>query len=268
MGLPRYDAAIGGVRVSGPYSVPEVYALVLLSCLAAAMMWMQLRRQFLLGGLAVAVITTGIALSYFRAAWIGGLFIMVGSLGIRRYRYGRMITVFSIALALGYFAFTQLETDSGTFAVRVSNTTNVSGRLATYETAFRVLKTAPLFGVGVGQYSSAVIRVDPASVAGVEAVPFPHSSYLGILAEQGIVGFLALVAVTFAVFKMIRALSQRARAPADALLVTTVAVAGIGYLIMSLTLAMLSYGPSNSFFMVLLGLATGRLDHLQSHEYR
>jgi O-antigen ligase len=170
--------------------------------------------------------------------------------------------VFAVGLALAYVVFGQLETQSSTFATRVNNTTNITGRLATFETAFALFKTAPLFGVGVNQYNNAVSNVLPATVGGVQAVPFPHSSYLGILAEQGIIGFAALLAVTFGVLGVVRALGRRARAPADVLLATTLAVAGVAYLIMSLTLEMLPYGPSNAFFMVLVGLAAGRVDHL------
>jgi hypothetical protein len=36
--------------------------------------------------------------------------------------------------------------------------------------------------------------------------------------------------------------------------------AAAGYLIMSLTLTMLPYGPSNAFFAALLGITVGRLN--------
>jgi O-antigen ligase len=263
-GTPRFDLSINAVRVSGPYPVPEVYALVLVLSLAATMMWLQLRHQFVLGSLAVGVIGVGVALSYFRSAWIAAVFVLIGSLGIRRYRYGRMVAVFTVSIAFGYVVFSQLEARSNTFATRVGNTTNIEGRFATYDTAFALFKTAPLFGVGVNEYTDSVNKVFPVTVAGVAAVPFPHSSYLGILAEQGIVGFSALMAVTFGVLGVVRALGRRARTPADALLATTLTVAGLGYLIMSLTLTMLPYGASSSFLMVLVGLAAGRIDALES----
>ena len=38
----------------------------------------------------------------------------------------------------------------------------------------------------------------------------------------------------------------------------------VGYLLMSLTLTMLPYGPSNNFFLLMLGLVAARLDTLDS----
>lgn len=263
-GTPRFDTAISAVRVSGPYQVPEIYALVLVLSLAATMMWLQLRRAVFVGAAAAGVITAGIYLSYFRSAWIAAALVLVGSVGIRRRRYGRLIVAVLVAGVAGYVLFGQLEGTSSTFATRVNNTTNINGRLATYKTAFELFKTAPVFGVGVNQYPDAVNRVLPASVSGVSAVPFAHSSYLGILAEQGIIGFFALMAVTLAAVRMVRTLGQLARSRIDVLLTTALVVAGVGYLIMAVTLDMLPYAPSNAFLMVLLGLGAGRIDLLAS----
>jgi O-antigen ligase len=263
-GTPRADVAIGTIRVSGPYQVPEIYGLVLVLSLAATMMWLQLRRSLFVGSTAAAVLCVGIYLSYFRSAWIAAALVLVGSVGIRRRRYGRLLVAALVAGVVGYIAFGQLEGSSTTFATRATNTTNINGRLATYKTAYKLFKTAPLFGVGVNQYPDAVNRVLPASVSGVQAVPFAHSSYLGVLAEQGVVGFFALMAVTIAAVRLIHRLGQLARSRLDVLLTTTLVVAGVGYLIMGLTLDMLPYSPSNGFFMVLLGLGAGRVEWLVS----
>jgi hypothetical protein len=82
-----------------------------------------------------------------------------------------------------------------------------------------------------------------------------------LLAEQGIVGLLPLLVLSFAVWQLIaafRLFSFRSREAT--LLLGVVAGASLGYLIMSLTLTMLPYEASNTFFAALLGAACGRLD--------
>jgi len=83
-----------------------------------------------------------------------------------------------------------------------------------------------------------------------------------VLAEQGLVGFVPLLLLTFAVWRLIRGLGRRAASEDVRVLVGVLSGAAIGYLLMSLTLAMLPYSPSNLFFAALLGVAAGRLDSL------
>ena len=90
---------------------------------------------------------------------------------------------------------------------------------------------------------------------------YPHNSYIGLLSEQGLVGFLPLLLLSYAVWRLVRGLrSASFQSKEAALLMGTVAGAALGYLIMSLTLTMLPYAPSNLFFAALLGAASGRLD--------
>jgi O-antigen ligase len=146
-------------------------------------------------------------------------------------------------------------------AERVGNTSTISARLATYEQGLHLFATHPLFGIGVDQYNAVTSAESPTFVHGIPSVPFPHSSYVGILAEQGIVGFLPFVVLSYAVWPLVRSLRRRSFGDRDlALLTAAVAGASIAYLIMSLTLTMLPYEPSNAFFAAFLGIACGCLD--------
>lgn len=264
-GQSRYDTVINLVRVSGPYSAPEPYALSLISCFAATLTWIQLRGRvaFLIGGSAAAIQLVAIFLSYFRAAWIAAAIVIIACVAVRPRRAARNAGMAALAIVLLYAAFAQVE-QSSTVSERLSGTVanqNVSGRFAAYQQGLQVFKSSPFVGVGVGQYATAAIsRASAVEVGGVNALPEPHSSFVGLLAEQGVVGFLPLVAVMIATYFVLHRLGKRARSREEVLLYSAAGGASLGYIVMSLTLTMLIYGPSNAFYAVMLGLATAQLD--------
>ena len=162
-----------------------------------------------------------------------------------------------VGAAIAGLAFTQLEQDRQ-FSARVHNTQNVDARLATYEQAVSIFERRPLVGVGVGQYTNVASTLPVTTVHGVASVPAPHDSYLGVLAETGIVGLAPFLAATAAVWFALRKFKQRLLAGGDAVLATCVTAAAIAYLLMSLPLDMFTYGPPNAAFALLLGAACGR----------
>jgi O-antigen ligase len=260
-GAERIDAdtAIAVVRISGPYSVPEVYALVLLVCLAATLWWTIQRGPlfYAWGALAVTLELAGLGVTLFRAAWIGAIVILISGFGLRPRRALRLVVILllaSVALSLGLLAVrnnTEVQN-------RIKNTKNIDGRLATYEQAVTIFKLKPVTGVGVGQFQNAQNFVPVTMVNGVEAVASPHNSFLGLLAEQGIVGLTPFLLCVIAAWRLLAELRRRARARADLVLWGCVVGACLAYLVMSLTLTMLPYGPSNAFFAILLGIAAAR----------
>jgi O-antigen ligase len=264
-GSARFDAAVDTTRVSGPYPAPEPYVLSLSICFAATLYWILTRKRgspigwaLTLAGLQVA----GIALALFRAGWIAAILVVLASFGYRPGRFGRGFALTGLVAALALAGTTQLESNK-TVATRVNNTQNISGRLATYKEGFEIFRTAPLFGVGAGRYTEVALTRPPEVVWGGQAVQYPHSSYFGLLAEQGAVGFFPLLLLSYAMWRLLtalRAVSFRSREAT--VLLGTVTGAALAYLIMSLTLTMLPYEPSNTFFAAFIGGACGRLDAL------
>jgi O-antigen ligase len=263
-GSVRFDAAVDQTRVSGPYPAPEPFALTLIVCLAATLYWIQSRRRgtaywwaVLIAGLELV----GIGLSLFRAAWIGAILLVIASYGIRPGRLGRTFAVTSVVAVVGLGVAAQLEQNK-TFAARATNTDNIYGRLATYEQGIQIFRSAPVFGIGVDQYHGVSEKREPAVVANVESITYPHNSYIGLLAEQGLVGVLPLLVVSYAIWKLVRDFRRAGLRHDDVVLGATLTGAATAFLIMSLTLTMLPYEPSNTFFAALLGAASARLDLL------
>lgn len=260
-GEARFDENVDLVRISGPYSVPEAYALTLLICLAATLWWTQMRGRasYAVGWLAVGIELTAIGLTLFRAAWIGAVIILVAALTLRR---GQGLRAVAVTAGLGLVltvGLTQLQ-HNAVFTERVHNTQNVDGRFATWKGGIELFREAPLVGVGVNQFRWAQANIPTPRVNGVPSAEFPHSTYIGTLAEIGLLGFLPLLAVSLATWLALRALRRGARDRDDVLLAACLVGATLAYLVMSLTLTILPYGPPNAFFLVLLGAGCARLD--------
>jgi O-Antigen ligase len=261
-GQRRYDDVIGATRISGPYSVPETYALSLVICLAATLYWLQSRGRgpYIWGILIAALEVSGIAFSYFRAAWIAALLVLIGSLGIRPRRFGRTVAVAAVIGSLAFAGTTQLEQHNKAFEARTTNTDNIYGRLATYQQGIQLFNSAPLTGVGIDQYTAVVQEREPVVFHRVRSVNFPHSSFIAVLAEQGLFGFIPLLLLSCGIWLVIRRIRVVAETDEEGVLAGTVAGAAAGYVIMSVTLTMLPYEPSNAFFAALLGITVARLD--------
>src|SRR5439155_4359650 len=111
-GEARVDVLVNVIRISGPYPAPEPYGVALLVCMAATFYWMLVRRRgyaFVLGLPALAIETTGLSLTYFRALWIGAVIVGVLALGLRPRRHGRILGVGLVTLALVFVSLGRLE---------------------------------------------------------------------------------------------------------------------------------------------------------------
>lgn len=257
-----FDRNIDLVRISGPYPVPEMYALVLVMCLAATLYWIQLRARdyvYMVGATIVGLELLAIGITFFRAAWISAIIVIIAAFGIRPKRFGRLIAVVGTVGALVFVAYGQLEGNSA-FSNRIHNTNNVSSRLASYKTAIELFKSAPVFGVGTGQFPVAAAAHPIIQVGGVNAELYPHNSYFGAAAEEGLFLLVPLLALTGGAWYLMRSFRRRARSRENTLLVASITGAAFAYLLFSLTLNVLPYGPSNAFFLVLLGMVAGALD--------
>lgn len=258
-----FDLNIDQVRISGPYESPAPYGLALVLCLAASMYWILMRRRpaetYLIAVGIVSLEIAAVFLNFFRVGWISAVIVIITSVGLRPGRLVRLLTVVTVTGLVAALGLTQLESVSA-ISNRVNNTQNIYARLGAYQQGLELFSEKPLFGIGSLRYNTAASQLPVRRVNGVESVPDPHSSFLEVLAEDGIVGFVALLCVGLAVWSLVHQFRRRATGSTDAVLGGVLAGAVIAYLIYSLTLEMLPYGPSNQLFAVILGLAAGRLE--------
>ena len=261
------DPAVG-IRYSGPYAQPDMLAVALLICLAMTLLWMQIRGSSVLvyGLVAVALELVGIWLTYFRGAWIAALVVVVLSLGLRPRRYARLAGFMGLALVVALVAFFQIGDTQSSLSARVGNTQNLVGRVATYQQGLQIFAHHPVFGVGVVKYETAQATAASISIGGVQAANTAHDIYIDVLVEQGIIGFLALVFLSLAIWQLVRQLRRSARTRTDILLGACLAAAALAYLILALEETVLLQGPPNLLFAACLGVGAARLDAARSED--
>jgi len=252
-----------GVRYSGPYGQPDMLAVALLICLAMTFMWLQgdLRRRAVLGALVISLELTGIWLTYFRGAWIAALVVVVLSVGLRPGRYARLFGFAALVGAIAAVAFVQIGDSQSALSARLGQTQNLTGRLATYRDGISLAAKHPLLGVGVAQYSAvASQQANTVVVAGTAAAIYPHNMYLDVLVEDGVFGFIALVAVSGGIWQLARRLRRAAVTRQDVLLVAAFTAAALSYLILGMEETVILQAPPNLLLAVVVGLGAARLD--------
>jgi O-antigen ligase len=261
----RFDTAIEGVRISGPYEAPEPYGLALVICLAATLFWLLRRRPV---GIArtitfaiVALHLVAIFFTFFRVGWISAVIVVVTALGLRPRRYARLLGTLVIAGVVCAFLLSQLE-HSAAVSNRVGNTENIATRLATYQQGWQIFLDHRLFGVGVTRYHAVAAGLPKRSIDFSVSEPYPHSSFIDVMAEAGVIGLIALLAAFASAAGIIRALGRASHRSSDreALLAAALTGAALAYLLYSASLTMLPYSPPNEFMAMLLGIGAGRLD--------
>ncbi|MGH9920951.1 MAG: O-antigen ligase family protein, partial [Nitrososphaerales archaeon] len=251
------------VRISGPYATPEVFGLILVICLCATLYVALTHNGHVrqLAALAAVLEVTSIGYTLFRTFWACAVLAVILVVGIRRRRPGRALaTLMSVVVViLLLYAFIG---NSTVISSRLGNTQNITGRFDVYELAGQIFERSPIVGVGFDQFTVAEQQL-PLSTALIDAegVKFPHNSYTDVLAEDGLLGFVPLVALTFAVGWLIRRLRRRAVTREEQVFAAVVLAAAVTYFLTSMTLEMLPYGDPNAFLAILLGAGAGRLEH-------
>jgi hypothetical protein len=258
------DLQAGVVRVSGPYSDPSAYGGVLVVCIAATVYWMETERAYFAGAAALLVELVGLAPSFTKTIWAAGFVTLLIALGIRRGASSRtfLVTLYGGTVLAFIYSFLQ---DNPVVAQRVTgSTSNFTARLGDYLQALLIFQEWPIFGAGAGQFVAAQQFVPPVVVSDVLATPSAHNSFLSVLAELGLVGFIPLMVVVFAIARIVRNTRRLAQTREEVIFGATVLGATVGHLLLSMTLLEIYYSPSITVLAVVLGAAAARMSAMQT----
>jgi O-antigen ligase len=155
------------------------------------------RRKLLLAG-AATVIVAGLVLSFTRGAWIG----FGAGLMLLTWMHSRR--TFVIAAAGMTAVVLVLIAVSPGLRARVISITNVEtdwsnlGRIRIWRTTADVIATAPVLGVGDGNYRAAMAPY--LARYGAKAHSHPHNALLQQWATKGLIGLAAYIAIWFVFF--------------------------------------------------------------------
>lgn len=183
----------GGPRLRGLYGHPMTLAgflLTLLPILFCFLLdWKQSRKSLFVTIVFFLIGFTGLLLNGTRGAWlaIAVTLPLVTVLYDRSIKKILFLIVFSVGTSLVFFNSPQLQNRAGS----ITSTTLQSNteRLLMWESAYKMFKDHPIFGVGIGQYSTKYLS-EYKSPEAKEKQNHCHNNFLQMLAENGVVGFI------------------------------------------------------------------------------
>lgn len=213
-----------GERTIGSLRTPDVFGTTVLFCGLFLFSAALNARNHAIGRvwavLALVLTMFMVFMTFSRGNWLAGSLAIIGTLFIYREFAKALIVVLApvvvLSLATGALAG-QVQLAQERFLSEQSEESALS-RLPVVFAAVRMFEANPLLGWGYESFD----RFDREFQRQVGDLVYPdkdhasHNSYLTILAEQGIIGFLLFIAPT--VYWLFRSASYRLRLPADGLI--------------------------------------------------
>jgi putative inorganic carbon (HCO3(-)) transporter len=200
----RFGGSLVSGRVQGAFGQPNDFGeFSLLGAVAAGALIAsgRLRRDRLLGAVGLVVCLAGLAVSFSRGAWLGGiaalLAVAVLSPRSRRAVIG-LLTAIPVALGIGAaFGAQPFPTLVERVVSLVTGAANpADDRPIIHAQAWHVFFTHPVLGVGPGGFLAT--NYDAGSLLIRRTYLHGHSILLTVAAEDGVIGVLALLAFTVA----------------------------------------------------------------------
>lgn len=194
-----------GIRAVGTFVTTETYSLFC-ALLGLFLMGFWLHRQRTM----LACLCASVALAGCMFSGSRDIVIFFVPLAVIMYlRAGGSTTVRTVATAvlsiptliIGNLLF-QPFAQQGTLSGRIENQSNIDARLASFQAAWHIFLDHPLAGVGFGRYSEVAIQGQYQYLFhGSSSVPFPHNTYLSVLAETGLVGAFVFAALWLSIMR-------------------------------------------------------------------
>jgi O-antigen ligase len=147
-----------------------------------------------------------VAFTLVRANWVGfllgvGMFLLLGRrLASFSRRTAGTVGLSLLLISIGALLL-PLVVPEEFFEERVGDSINIFGRFATWIATLEIVSKAPILGVGLNNLQG-LLALQIFSFRGFWNYSTPHNSFLSMIAELGIVGLVAYLAVVVAIIKM------------------------------------------------------------------
>ncbi len=211
--LSEFIAGNNFMRAGGSLGSPNALAsyLVLLLPISFALLFSKIKTSAKLADLVVFLAGSAtLLLTLSRGAWIGFslAIITILLLAVRRRLLSSIMVSAFIVLSGGLVVLINFMFDNMIWLrFTASQAHNVTSRLKFALIAFNVIKSNPILGVGINNFSEVMARFDTTGVMSIIGVNNPpvHDIYLLIAAEIGVIGLIVFltffIAVMFADIK-------------------------------------------------------------------
>ena len=269
---PRYilDPYIGihTERARGPFVQAAVNGTALGFVLSASFYFLlnfKGRTAWRIFSYALIVLTPlAIFFTYTRAAWLAAFLsfaiIVMISLRYKKRWFTIMAAIMSILI---FLSFWMLIIDEGAISLasdRARSENPIYIRLDLYAASINMFFHNPLFGVGFGRFRdhapSYFINMD--ILPSRSSILTEHDTFMGVLAETGIVGFmLILIIYTFVLIKSIRLYRYLSHdLTASSMVITFWGIASV-FVLNSMFIEMRDFDFVNSIFFIFAGIICG-----------
>jgi O-antigen ligase len=189
------------LRVNGPYLSNNSFGLIglisfcLIWFLRSAIAERMPRWQKALNALGIIAALTSAILPLFRSVFLTIALILVLDLFRKMSFRQRAVRLGVLGLMAASVLVLMLSVPE-LFQERVSDSGNISARLAQQKQNLRLFLDHPVFGVGLYNFNATATTTAKAQVSynGVTALDYPHSNIGAVLAETGLAGFAPYVA--------------------------------------------------------------------------
>ncbi|MBU4512564.1 O-antigen ligase family protein [Patescibacteria group bacterium] len=142
------------------------------------------------------VSTTAIYLTKSFSGWLGlsaGIFILLLLTPIKRKI--KIITICSLLVLGGLFAYTQKDNPKFQALTNFTGRTAVHSRIQIWKTSVEIIKDNPVLGIGLGNFHNAYLKYLPKTIKSPleQEVIKPHNLYLNLWLEMGLLGLVAFL---------------------------------------------------------------------------
>lgn len=256
-------------RLGGPINAPNMWGQVIVSVMALVIFRLLHERNYIvkfIGLLILGILFFEMLETYSRGAYLALGVVLIMVFFLFEYRTNPVVTVsgfLAVVVAISFVPsnyldrFSSLLTLSPTDEYAVYSDSSFRGRSSEMLTGLSMFASSPLLGVGAGNYKNNYQEFT--QKIGIEMraeARDPHSLYIQILAENGLLGFLAFVGLISALFNGLARAKQSIKALATIKLdwinwLSSMQVSLTGYLVAATFL----HGAYIRYFWILVGLA-------------
>ena len=267
-GEETHSADTEDFRVNGPMGTAENYGTVMVMLLLFLLIlrgWQYaelVRRRYLRAAVLVGVIAVAYTLT--RGIWLS---LIAGWLTFcvrRRPFFSLTMAGFAVVvwLVLQQAILPQIFGDF--WQNRMSQKKTLYARIATYKSALAMFEDHPILGVGFGTYSEMWERFPGKYFFqhnDEDSVGTPHNLFLAILAEMGLLGAIAFLALQIQVFAKALYLAHIARHELETLYAEAIIATAVAFLVVGLGLNFTyDTGFVSKLYFLFLGVLSGMVD--------
>lgn len=210
----------GYVQASAVFAHPNVFATYLLVyiCLSLGIaLFTPERSKRVLAALVASISFGGLLLTFSRSGWVG--FLAAALVFLILYpRFLKIGILLFLVVPLLVVLLPQKEVAGLAKRTTPEMDASTQARLGAYKTAWAMFSDYPVLGVGLGSFNQRFLeykvpeaRFPKNYIRGSEMGMEAHSTYLQLLAETGVIGLLAFIALNVSVAHRILVLLRRHR---------------------------------------------------------